>query len=170
MVEKGEQLPAKEDGIMIDAPLFGLSEDYTKIKMGTFKHGMPVTTLGMEGYETMFKTISKTISDLEGELVNYYIEEKEGPTGNHFFLILKGELKDGTFLTTGLHLVSNTPEETEEEAAYAFVVDAKPVFHWTCRGSICGTCQYDLNPNSSGCKCSFGINDCVKYWPGHDTN
>lgn len=165
-----EAIEPQVDGIEVKAPIFGLQDYHTKLDVGNFVAGLPVAQLDQKVYAGMFKTIAHTITGEQGELVNYYIEEqvsKEGET--HYFLVLLGELSDGSFLTTGLHLLAGTPS-IEKDGEYDLIpinIDAKPIFHWSCRGNICNTCEYDLS-QLDGCRCSFGIDDCQRYYPGHD--
>lgn len=166
-----DQTEAKVDGIAVQAPLFGLQDYHTKLEVGTFVSGLPVTQLDQKVYNGMFSTIAQTITKEKGELVNYYIDEQTSKEGElHYFLVLQGELEDGSYLTTGMHLLpgeSSIEKDGEESVIIAISIDPRPIFHWSCRGNICNTCQYDLS-QLDGCRCSFGIDDCQRYYPGHD--
>lgn len=170
--EKSEALEAAPEGIAVEAPLFGLSNYHSTLDVGTFSSGLAVVNLEAKAYESMFHKMAKTITGETGELVNYYIEQVETEEGPLYYLILKGELSDASFLSIGLNLQIDTKKTEKGGDAESFVVLAinlEPTPHWSCRSfGVCTTCQYDFTPGSSGCKCSFGVNTCQKYFPGHD--
>lgn len=165
-----EQLEPKIDGIAVQAPLFGLQQYHTQLDVGTFVSGLAVAQLDQKVYAGMFKTIAQTITKEKGELVNYYIDEQTSKEGAlHYFLVLQGELEDGSYLTTGMHLLPKD-SSIEKDGEYAVIpinIDPRPIFHWSCRGNICNTCQYDLS-QLDGCRCSFGLDDCQRYYPDQD--
>lgn len=170
--EKSEALAAAPEGIAVDAPLFGLSSYHTTLDVGTFSSGLPIVNLEAKAYESMFHKMAKTITSEAGELVNYYLEQVETEEGNLYYMILKGELSDGSFLSIGLNLLidSNTIVKDGEAESFILAINPEPTPHWSCRSfGVCNTCQYDFTPNSSGCKCSFGPNTCQKYYPGQGT-
>lgn len=144
--------------------LLGLDNSFTTTVVAKFTQGVPTTTLSQATYENMYQRVALTTQKLNGTLVNYYVEAKEGPEGLSYFLILNGELSDGTYMKTGFLLAGNEGGMTVDQARRG-----RPVPHWSCRGSICNNCiyQYDLNGNID-CACSAGINDCYKYYPDED--
>ncbi|NRB46782.1 MAG: hypothetical protein HRU41_03850 [Saprospiraceae bacterium] len=165
-----EEVEPTIDGIAVKAPLFGLQQSYTKLEVGRSVSGLAVAQLDKKVYDSMFRTIAQTITQEKGELVNYYIDEQTSKEGElHYFLVLQGELADGSYLTTGMHLLPNESSIVKdgEYDIIAYNIDLRPVFHWSCRGNICNTCQYDLS-QADGCRCSFGIDDCQRYYQDQD--
>lgn len=144
--------------------LLGLDDSFTTTVVAKFTQGVPTTTLDQATYESMYQRVAQISQKLDGNLVNYYVEAKEGPEGLSYFLILNGELSDGTYMKTGFLLTGTEGGMTVDQARRG-----RPVPHWSCRGSICSNCiyQYDLTGNIS-CGCDLGPNDCVKYYPDQD--
>ncbi|WP_367392528.1 hypothetical protein [Lewinella sp. LCG006] len=146
--------------------LMGLDAKYTTTVVAKFTQGVPTTTLSMEEFQTMFQQVAQTTQELDGSLVNYYVEAKEGgPNGQDYFLILNGELADGTYLKSGFLLTSTSGGMT-----IASSIKGRPVHHFSCRGSFCNNCTYVYNLNGVvDCGCAtWGINDCYKYYPDQD--
>ena len=157
-----EVVPTKD---VMNVELLGLDDSYTSIAVAELVQGVPSTTLSPEEFQTMYQRVARTTQELDGSLVNYYVELKEGgPNGSDFFLILNGELSDGTYMKTGFLLTNDGGGFTINDSRRG-----RPVRHWSCRGTICSSCDYayDLLGNI-GCGCSFGTNDCYKYYPDQD--
>lgn len=145
--------------------LLGLDASYTNTVVAKFTQGVPTTTLDLAEYQAMYQRVAQTTQELDGSLVNYYVEAKDGgPDGQDYFLILNGELADGTYMKTGFLLTS-----TEGGLTVRRIGRPRPVPHFSCRGTVCNNCVYEYTLNGRiDCGCSFGIDDCYKYYPDED--
>lgn len=146
-----------------EVELLGLTSAQATTTVATFREGVPVTTLSEDAYQDMYQRVAQYTQDLEGTLVNYYVEAKEGEDGQHYFLILNGELADGTYMKTGFELLNEGGD-----MAVSIIGRPRPVYHFSCRGSICNNCNYVLTLSGVDCGCSWGINDCYKYYQDED--
>ncbi|MEL7422647.1 MAG: hypothetical protein AAFN81_06635 [Bacteroidota bacterium] len=157
-----EVVPAQD---VMNLDLLGLDDSYTSTSVAQFMQGVPSTSLSLEEFQTIYQRVAQTTQALDGSLVNYYVEAKEGgPDGSDYFLILNGELSDGTYMKAGFLLTAG-----DDGLTIAQNRRGRPVPHFSCRGSVCNNCiyEYDLLGRID-CGCSFGIDDCYKYYPDED--
>ena len=153
---------------VMNLELLGLDDSYTSKTVAKFVQGVPSTALKAETFEAMYQQVAQTTQDVDGKLVNYYVELKEGgPKGADYFLILDGELADGTYMKSGFLLALNANGGLTIEQGFK----EKPIPHWSCTSETC-SCRYVYNiAGKIDCGCRRGqIGTCRKYYPDHNPN